>query len=364
MKKFFRILLWILVGVIFVGTFVFLYLNSKPEEVRYELVKPTMGSVEKTAVLTGTVEPRDEIAIKPQISGIISQINVEAGDMVKPGDVIAVIKVIPDAQQLSSAENRLNLAQINLKDVEIRHNRNTKLYERKVIAREEYETTLAELNRAKEEVIAARDAVGIVKQGVSQYNASESNTQVRATTAGLVLDVPVKVGTSVIQANTFNDGTTIATVADMNNLIFKGNVDETEVGLLYVGMPMNITIGAMPALHPTATIEYIAPKGTENNGANTFEIKAALQLDSSEGLRAGYSANAAVVLDRAENVVTVPESVVEYAADKTYVYVQTDSVPKAAYDRREVTTGLSDGMKVEIKSGIDSTAVLRGEKIK
>ena len=137
MKKFFRILLWILVGVIFVGTFVFLYLNSKPKEVRYELVKPTMGSVEKTAVLTGTVEPRDEIAIKPQISGIISQINVEAGDMVKPGDVIAVIKVIPDAQQLSSAENRLNLAQINLKDVEIRHNRNTKLYERKVIAREE-----------------------------------------------------------------------------------------------------------------------------------------------------------------------------------------------------------------------------------
>ena len=364
MKKFFRILLWILVGVIFVGTFVFLYLNSKPKEVRYELVKPTMGSVEKTAVLTGTVEPRDEIAIKPQISGIISQINVEAGDMVKPGDVIAVIKVIPDAQQLSSAENRLNLAQINLKDVEIRHNRNTKLYERKVIAREEYETTLAELNRAKEEVIAARDAVGIVKQGVSQYNASESNTQVRATTAGLVLDVPVKVGTSVIQANTFNDGTTIATVADMNNLIFKGTVDETEVGSLSVGMPMKITVGALPDFSADATIEYISPKSTSTSGANTFEIKAALNAGPDVHLRAGYSANATVALNQSGNVLRVAESVVEFAGDSTFVYCLTDSVPVQKFKRTRIITGVSDGINVEVKSGITAKSLLRGQEIK
>lgn len=364
MKKVFRILLWTLIVIIFLGTFVFLYLNSQPEEEHYKTVSPEIATIERNTTLTGKIEPRDEIEVKPQISGIISEIKVEAGDFVHEGDVIAKIKVIPDASSLSQAQSRVNTCTIDLDDARLKYERDKSLYEQKVISREDYETSEKTFRTAQENLTAARDAYNIVREGVSQYNAKESNTLVRATITGLVLDVPVKVGSSVIQANTMNDGTTVATIADMNNLIFKGNVDETEVGLLYVGMPMNITIGAMPALHPTATIEYIAPKGTENNGANTFEIKAALQLDSSEGLRAGYSANAAVVLDRAENVVTVPESVVEYAADKTYVYVQTDSVPKAAYDRREVTTGLSDGMKVEIKSGIDSTAVLRGEKIK
>lgn len=363
MKKFFRILLWILVAALFIGTFVFLYLNSRPKETRYELVKPSVGSVERTAVLTGTIEPRDEIEIKPQISGIITQINVEAGDMVKAGDVIAVIKVIPDAQQLSSAENRLNVAQINLRDVELRHQRNTNLYERKVIAREEYEATLAELSRAREEVTSARDAVDIVKKGVSQYNASEANTQVRATTGGLILDVPVKVGTSVIQANTFNDGTTIATVADMTNLIFKGTVDETEVGSLKVGMPMTITVGALPDFSSTATIEYISPKGNSTAGANTFEIKAALQVDPSIQLRAGYSANAAVALNHTDNVLRVEESVVEFSGDSTFVYVLTDSVPSQKFKRTPITTGVSDGINIQVLTGIDTKALLRGQEI-
>ncbi len=364
MKKIFRILLWVLIGAAFIGTFVFLYLNSKPKEVKYELVKPTMGAVERTAVLTGTIEPRDEIEIKPQISGIITKINVEAGEMVSVGDVIAEIKVIPDAQQLSSAENRLNVAQINLRDVESRHQRNTKLYERKVIAREEYETTLAELNRAKEEVVSARDAVDIVRKGVSQYNASESNTQVRATTAGLVLNVPVKVGSSVIQSNTFNDGTTIATVADMNNLIFKGQVDETEVGSLAVGMPMTITVGALPDFSASATIEYISPKGTLTSGANTFEIKAALNVKEGVNLRAGYSANASVALNHTDNVLRVAESVVEFAGDSTFVYCLVDSVPQQSFKRTPITTGVSDGINIEVKSGITAKNMLRGQEIK
>ncbi len=289
MKKFFRILLWILVAALFIGTFVYLYLNSKPKETRYEIVSPDTGNIERTTVLTGKIEPRDEIQIKPQISGIITQINVEPGDMVQAGDVIAVIKVIPEASQLSNAENRVNVAQISLEDARLKHERNTTLYDKRVISREEYETTLAAYNKAKEELASARDAVNIVKQGVSQYNASEANTQVRATITGLVLDVPVKVGTSVIQANTFNDGTTVATIADMNNLIFKGNVDETEVGSLTVGMPMTISIGALPDFSSNAVIEYISPKGTETNGANTFEIKAAISIDPSVNLRAGYS---------------------------------------------------------------------------
>ena len=306
MKKVFRILLWVFIAVFFVGTFVFLYRNSQTPETSYSTVSPSRGSIERSTVLTGKIEPRDEIEIKPQISGIISEILVEAGDNVNEGDVIAKIKVIPDDSQLSSALNRVTNAKIELEDANVKYERDKALYEKKVISREEFETSEKNYKKAKEELESAEDSYNIVREGVSKYNASESNTLVRATITGLVLDVPVKVGSSVIQANTMNDGTTIATVADMNKLIFKGNVDETEVGSLRLGMPMDISIGAMPDLKPLATIEYISPKGDDSSGANSFEIKAALVIDNPEGLRAGYSANATVVLERASNVITLP----------------------------------------------------------
>ncbi|MDE5661642.1 MAG: efflux RND transporter periplasmic adaptor subunit [Muribaculaceae bacterium] len=365
MKKFFRILLWVIVAAIFAGTFIFLYINSKDEVVRYNTTRPERGSIEKSTVLTGKIEPRDEIAIKPQISGIISEILVEAGEHVSEGDIIARIKVIPEASQLSSAQTRVNNAEIELADARVKYERDKALYDKKVISREEFETAEKNWQKAKEELEAARDAVNIVREGVSRFNASESNTLVRATITGLVLDVPVKVGSSVIQANTMNEGTTIATIADMNKLIFKGNVDETEVGLLRVGMPMEISIGAMPDLSPTAVIEYISPKGNDSGGANTFEIKAALQLDSSEGLRSGYSANESVRLSKAEEVLSVPEGVVSFEGDSTYVYVLTDSLADPqVFERRAITTGMSDGIKIEVKEGIDSTVVLRADKIK
>jgi len=210
MKKFFRIFLWILVAALFVGTFVYLIMKSRPKETSYEVVTPTVGTIDKTTVLTGKIEPRDEIAIKPQISGIITEILVEPGDVVKEGDIIARIKVIPEASSLSSAQGRVNTAGIRLSDARTKHDRNTALYEKKVISREEYEQTATALSEAEEELQAAKDALDIVRNGVSKYNAGESNTMVRATIDGLVLDVPVKVGTSVIQANTFNDGTTVA----------------------------------------------------------------------------------------------------------------------------------------------------------
>ena len=363
MKKFVKISIWILIVAIFIGTFVFLYLNSRTEATVYDIVTPTTGDIERTTVLTGKIEPRDEIAIKPQISGIISEINVNPGDMVQAGDVIAKIKVIPDASQLSSAESRVNTARINLEEARLKHERNTNLYEKKIISREEYESTLASYERAKEEVASAADAVNIVRQGVSSYNASEANTMVRATITGLVLDVPVKVGTSVIQANTFNDGTTIATVADMNNIIFKGAVDETEVGNLAVGMPMTIDIGAISDIKPEAVIEYISPKGTDTNGANTFEVKAAIHIDEGINVRAGYSANATVKLNGAKNVLTIPESVVEFSGDSTFVYCLTDSVPQQQFKRTAITTGMSDGINIEVKSGIEKSTPLRaGEK--
>lgn len=357
-------MLWVVITLIFAGTFIFLYKNSQTKDVIYQTVTPKVIDIERTTVLTGKIEPRDEIAVKPQISGIITEINVEPGQMVKAGDVIARIKVIPEASQLSAAENRVNVARINLEEARQKHERNSSLYEKKVISREEYEGTLAAYNRAREEVTSAQDAVNIVKQGVSMYNASESNTMVRATITGLVLDVPVKVGSSVIQSNTFNDGTTIATIADMNNLIFKGTVDETEVGNLAVGMPMTIEIGALSDVNPSATIEYISPKGTESNGANTFEVKAALQLPEGVQMRAGYSANATVTLNGAKSVLSVPEAIVEFSGDSTFVYCLTDSVPKQKFERKSITTGISNGIDIEVKSGIDSKTILRGEEKK
>lgn len=363
MKKVFRILLWVIVAAIFIGSFVFLYLNSRETKTVYSNVSPEVTTIERTTVLTGTIEPRDEINIKPQISGIITEILVEPGDKVKEGDIIARIKVIPEASQISSAQNRVDLARISLADAQAKYNRARQLYDRKVIAREEYETAETTFNRAKKELESAEDSYTIVREGVSRYNASEANTMVRATISGLVLDVPVKVGSSVIQANTFNDGTTIATIADMTDLIFLGKVDETEVGMLHPGMTMEVTIGALDSFTPTAVLEYIAPKGSTATGANTFEIKAAVNAPDSISLRAGYSANARVRLSGADNLIAIPESVIEWSGDSTFVYVLTDSLPEQKYERRRITTGMSDGLKIEVKEGIDTTAVLRGNPI-
>lgn len=363
MKKFFKIAIWLIVIAVFVGTFAFLFLNSRPKQTVYQIVTPSTGTIERTTVLTGEIEPRDEIQIKPQISGIITQINVQPGDMVRTGDIIAVIKVIPDASQLSNAESNVKVARIALEDARLKHERNSTLYDKKVISREEFETSKATLDKARADLSSAEDAVKIVKQGVSVYNASEANTQVRATIDGLVLDVPVKVGTSVIQSNTFNDGTTIATIADMNNLIFKGNADETEVGSLKLGMPMTITIGAIPDYVAQATIEYISPKGEQANGANTFEVKAAIPASAVEGLRAGYSANATVSLVRAESVMQLPESVVEFAGDSTFVYVMTDSVPQQVFKRTAINTGINDGINIEVTSGLKADSRLRGAAV-
>lgn len=365
MKKFFKLFLWILVGIIFIGTFVFLYLNSVPEKEEYTIVQPKYGNIEKTTVLTGKIEPRDEIDIKPQISGIITEIHVEPGDMVKEGDVIAKIKVIPEASSLSSAMSRVESAEISLADATAKYDRNKILYDKKIISREEFETSETTWRQAQKELDAANDAYLIVRDGVSKYNASESNTLVRATIDGLILDVPVKVGSSVIQSNTFNDGTTVATIADMNNLIFRGKVDETEVGQLKVGMPMDITIGALPDMHPIAILEYISPKGTEENGANTFEIKAAIAVDSVSQLRSGYSANASVALSKSKNVLTLPEGVVTFSGDSTFVYLLTSlDEEKQKFEKHPILTGNSDGINIEIIEGVDTLSKVRGDLIR
>lgn len=365
MKKFFKIMIWVFVALIFAGTFVYLFINSRDKKEEYQIVSPTVETIERAAVLTGKIEPRDEIDIKPQISGIISEILVEAGDHVNNGDIIAKIKVIPEEAQLSSAENRVEVAKISLSEAKSTYERTKQLYEKKYESREKYESDLAAYERARKELEQARDQLTIVRDGVSAANAQGSNTLVRSTVTGVVLEVPVKVGSSVIQANTFNDGTTVAKVADMRDLVFKGNVDETEVELLREGMAMKITVGAIADSEYPAVIEKIAPMATDNNGANTFEVKAALNGAETVNLRAGYSANANVILERAEKVLAVPEGVVEYDKDKAYVYVLKDPSDSQNFERREFKTGISDGVMVQVKSGkLDKNTKLRGEVIK
>ena len=364
MKKYIKYILMALVAVIFIGTFVFLYIKSQPQPEVYDEFTLQRMDIRKTTVVTGKIEPRNEVNVKPQISGIITEILKEAGETVQEGEVIAKVKVIPDMGSLSAAQSRLRLAEINRKQAQTDYDREKALFDKGLIAADEYDKIAQALRQAREEVDAAQDNLEVVRDGVSKSNASASSTLIRSTITGLILDIPVKVGNSVILANTFNDGTTIATVANMNDLIFRGNIDETEVGRLSTGMTMKITIGALQDLKFDARLEYIAPKATDQNGANQFEIKAAVNLPSNAtNIRSGYSANAEIVLAEAKNVLAVQESAIEFDGDDTYVYVVKGEGDKQTYERRKVQTGISDGINIEIRSGVKPNERIRGPKM-
>lgn len=364
MKKFLKITLLVILTAGIIGTFVFLWMKSRPKVVVYETVTAEVADLQKTTVATGKVEPRDEILIKPQISGIIDEVYKEAGQNIRKGEVIAKVKVIPELGQVNSAESRVRLAEINEKQAQTDFDRIEKLYNDKLISREEFEKSEVALKQARVEVQTAKDALEIIKEGITKNSASLSSTLIRSTIDGLILDVPVKAGNSVIMSNTFNDGTTIATVANMNDLIFKGKIDETEVGRIHEGMPVKLTIGALQNLTFEAILEYISPKGVEENGANQFEIKAAVSVPDSVQIRSGYSANAEIVLQRAQQALAVPESVIEFSGDSTFVYIMTDSVPEQKFKRTQVTAGMSDGIKIEIKNGVTVKDKIRGAEKK
>ena len=364
MKKFLKITLLVVLTAGIIGTFVFLWMKSRPKVVVYETVNAEITDLQKTTVATGKVEPRDEILIKPQISGIIDEVYKEAGQSIRKGEVIAKVKVIPELGQVNSAESRVRLAEINEKQAQTDFDRVEKLFKDKLISREDFEKSEVALKQARVEVQTAKDALEIIKEGITKNSASLSSTLIRSTIDGLILDVPVKAGNSVIMSNTFNDGTTIATVANMNDLIFKGKIDETEVGRIHEGMPVKLTIGALQNLTFDAKLEYISPKGVEENGANQFEIKAAVSVPDSVQIRSGYSANAEIVLQRAQQTLAVPESVIEFSGDSTFVYVMTDSVPEQKCQRKPVTAGMSDGIKIEIKSGVTAKDKIRGAEKK
>ena len=364
MKKIIKILSGVLFAALLLGAFWFLWQKSRPAKTHYDIVRPKVDTLRQHVIATGKVEPRDEVLIKPQISGIVAEVCKEAGQTVRKGDIIATVKVVPEMGQLSSAESRVTVAEITLAQTRREHNRTETLHERGVVSDEEYEQSRAALAKAEEELRNARENMEIVKNGITQRYKELSNTQIRSTIDGMILDVPIKAGNSVIQANTFNDGTTIATIADMTNMQFQGKVDETDVGKLHAGMPVKLTIGALQDVELDAELEYVAPKASEDNGVITFEVKAAVNIPEGIFVRAGYSANASVTTESREGVLTLPESVLEFDEGKTYVQVLTspEEEEEQTFERREVSIGLSDGINMEITEGVAEDDPIRGPK--
>lgn len=363
MKKYSKLFFSAIALVVFIGTFVFLWQKSLPKEIVYNEFTPKKESITKSTIITGRIEPRDEVNVKPQISGIISEIYKEAGETVTAGEVIAKVKVIPEMSQLTSAQSRVRLSEINLNQVKTDYERYKRLFDKQLVSASEYEKISQQYKQALEEKAAADDALLVVSEGISRSNANASSTLIRSTISGLILDIPVKVGNSVILSNTFNDGTTIASVANMSDLIFRGNIDESEVGRIHAGMPMTITIGALQNLRFDAVLEYISPKAVQSNGANQFEIKASVSISDTIQMRSGYSANAEIVLAEVKDVLSVPESAIEFSGDSTFVYVIKGEGSDKTYIRTHVETGLSDGVKIEIRKGLMDKDMVRGSQI-
>ncbi len=363
MKTVFRTLLIVILVGAFGGTLFFLYNKSKKKTDFFENKNPFYSDVVMKTVATGSVVPRYEIEIVPQVSGIIDELYVEAGDKISKGQVVARIKIIPDMVTLNSAETRMNRAKINFEDAQIDYDRQQKLFDRNVISYEEFKSSKVNYDSAKEELTAAENNLELIKNGVTKKASTATNTLVRSTIDGMVLDVPVKEGNSVIQANTFNAGTTIASVANMKDMIFEGNVDETEVGKIKEGMPIELEIGAIDKEKFAAALEYISPKGVEENGAIQFEIKASVQLKEGQFIRAGYSANANIVLDKKDSVMVIPEGLLKFENDSSFVEVNTGSDEEPSYEKRFVKTGLSDGINIEVTQGLKLEDNVKGEKI-
>ncbi|MGH9379658.1 MAG: efflux RND transporter periplasmic adaptor subunit [Thermoanaerobaculia bacterium] len=352
MKRILLIVLGLAMLVLFVGTLAFLYQRSRVQPMVFQAREPFVTDIVNKAVATGSVMPREEVAIKPRISGIIDEVHVEPGERVEEGDLIVRIRIVPDMLNLSNADARLSEARIRLQQADRDLGRNRALFEQGLIP----ESSLNELETAYEtaraEVEAAEDSLAVIQEGARKGGAQTANTLVRATISGMALEVPVEVGNSVIEVNNFNEGTTLATIANMDEMVFEGYVDESEVGKLETGMDLELTVGALEDQRFQATLEYIAPKGVEEEeegGAIQFEIRAATRLEQGIFLRANYSATADVILDRREGVLAIEESWLQFDGGQPFVEVPTAD---GGWERRDVEVGLSDGLNIEVVSGL------------
>ncbi len=350
MKKIFRYLgiAILLFGVLF-ATLYFIKTNSK-SIVEYDTQDPYITSIERKTVVTGKVIPEDEVEIKPQIPGIIEKLYVEEGDLVSNGDLLAKIKVVPNEQALNSAEGRLANSRIILKNAEIDFKRNKALFEKEIISKQDFENSQLRFDQARQDVRNAKSDLQIIRLG-SAGGSSLANTNIRATVPGTILEIPVKRGDQVIESNSFNAGTTIATIADLKKMIFEGKVDEADVDKLIIGMPLKVNLAAIQGKQMDARLKFIAPKGTEEQGVVQFKIEGDVFLNDSISVRAGYSANASIVLERKDSIMAIAESLLQFDRKTEKAYVEV-LLGDQKFERRDVEIGISDGINVEILSGI------------
>ena len=362
-KKWPKILLWVVLGLAVIGIIATAIAKSqgKTKEL-YEEVTPTANdSIVKSTVLTGSIEPRDEILVKPNMNGIIAELNHLPGDFVQEGELIAKIQMVPDVAMVQSAAARVDAARVDLKRTEEVYNRDKSLYDQQILAKEAYETSLANYRRAKIEYSSAVEQLDITRTGSSASTSKRNNTLVFATVTGTILEQPVKVGSRVTMANNFSEGTTVVSIADLTDLLFIGNVNESDVNNVTVGSPVTIHVGALKDKTYHAVVEYVSPKGKDTSGTILFEVKAAISGDDLSALKAGFSSNAEVEMAHKTGVLTIPEATVTYEGDKSFVFVKGG---KGEYEKKEVTLGLSDGIKVEVLSGLTGDETLRGNLMK
>ena len=336
-------------GAIF-ATLYFIKTNSKPL-IEYDIQSPEIQSIKTKTVVTGTVIPEDEVEIKPQISGIIEKLFVEEGDLVTNGDLLAKVKVVPNEQALNTAKGRLSNTLILLKNAEIEFKRNQSLFEKEIISKRDFDNAKLNYDQAKQNVENARTDLQIIKMG-SAGGSTTANTNIRATVAGTILEIPIKEGDQVIESNTFNAGTTIATVADLNKMIFEGKVDEAEVAKLIIGMPLKVSLGAIQDKEFDAQLKFIAPKGNEEQGTVQFKIEGDVYLDNSIFIRAGYSANASLVLENKDSIMGISEALLQFdkITNDPFVEIKND---QGAFERKNIELGISDGINVEVISGLN-----------
>lgn len=362
-KKWPKILLWVVLGLAIIGVIATAIVKSqgKTKEL-YEEVTPTANdSIVKSTVLTGSIEPRDEILVKPNMNGIIAELNHLPGDFVQEGELIAKIQMVPDVAMVQSAAARVDAARVDLKRTEEVYKRDKSLYDQKILAKETYETSFANYRRAKIEYDSAVEQLDLTRTGSSASTSKRNNTLVFATVTGTILEQPVKVGSRVTMANNFSEGTTVVSIADLTDLLFIGNVNESDVNNVTVGSPVTIHVGALKDKTYHAVVEYVSPKGKDTSGTILFEVKAAISGDDLSALKAGFSSNAEVEMAHKTGVLTIPEATVTYEGDKSFVFVKGS---KGEYEKKEVTLGLSDGIKVEVLSGLTGDETLRGNLMK
>ncbi len=324
--------------------------NSKTA-IEYKTASPFKTSIVTKTVATGKVNPEEEVELKPQIGGIVDEILVEEGDLVKKGDLIARIRVVPNAQSLAASEGRVNTAKLSYENAKVLFQRNKSLFDKGVISKQDFENSELSFNQAKQSLVQAQNDYQIIKKGSRAGSGSTANTNIIAQIAGTVLEIPVREGDQVIESNTFNAGTTIATVADMNKMIFEGKVDEAEVGKLNEGREITIKLGAIEDKDFPAKLTFVAPKGKEESGAVQFTIKADVAIDKGTYVRAGYSANAEIELEKKDSVFAIKESLLQFnrITEKPFVELATGD---QKFKKVDVKLGISDGINVEILKGL------------